>query len=144
MPSAPGLLPDHVWLDRECRRLLEFGRALPHPDGGAAWLDDRGQPDLTQGVHTWITARTVHVYAVAQLLGFPGADVVADAALSGLTGVLHDEANGGWFTQVADERPAADRMSGRPRTRRVATTTFSWSSPDRRPRSPVARVPTRC
>ena len=105
------LLPDSAWLDRECRRLLDFGRALPHPDGGAAWLDDRGRPDLTQGVHTWITARTVHVYAVTQLLGVSGAEAVTDAALAGLTGVLHDDANGGWFTQVVGGRPAADKKS---------------------------------
>ncbi len=111
MPPAPDLVPDDVWLDRECRRLLEFGRALPHPDGGAAWLDERGRPDLTQGVHTWITARTVHVYAVGALLGFPGADAIADAALAGLAGVLHDDDNGGWFTHVMDGRPTANRKS---------------------------------
>ncbi|MGS0687630.1 AGE family epimerase/isomerase [Nakamurella sp. GG22] len=105
------LQPDAAELDRECRRLLEFGRALPHPDGGAAWLDERGRPDLTQGVHTWITARTVHVYAVGALLGFPGADAIADAALDGLTGVLNDDDNGGWFTHVMDGRPTADRKS---------------------------------
>ncbi len=105
------LSPNAAWLDAECRRLLEFGRALPHPDGGAAWLDDRGRPDLMQGVHTWITARTVHVYAAGHLLGFTGADAVADAALAGLTGVLHDDENGGWFTHVMDGRPTEDKKS---------------------------------
>lgn len=111
MPSDVPLVPGAAWLDRECRRLLEFGRALPHPDGGASWLDDRGRPDLTQGVHTWITARTVHVYAVGQLLGFPGAHAVADVALAGLTGMLHDDENGGWFTHVMDVRPTQDKKA---------------------------------
>ncbi len=111
MPWAADLDPDTAWLDRECRRLLEFGRTLPLPDGGAGWLDDRGRPDPTQGTHTWITTRTVHVYAIGQLIGFPGAPVIADAALAGLTGPLHDDENGGWFTQVADGRPTADRKS---------------------------------
>lgn len=105
------LLPDSFWLERECRRLLEFGRALPHPDGGAAWLDDQGRPDLTQGVHAWITARTVHVYAVGRLIGFSGAESIADAALAGLTGVLHDDQHGGWFTHVQDGRPTEDKKS---------------------------------
>ena len=35
--------PAHArWLEAEGDRLLEFGRASRHPDGGFAWLTDDG------------------------------------------------------------------------------------------------------
>ncbi|WP_425955284.1 AGE family epimerase/isomerase [Xylanimonas sp. McL0601] len=96
-------LPSHrSWLDDETRRLLAFGAAaaLPAP-GGAAYLDDAGVPDPSLGVQTWITARTVHSYALGHLLGLPGSAAVADAALAGLTGPLRDSEHGGWFHAVS-------------------------------------------
>ena len=54
--GSPGTAPgDDGWLDDEFRRLLAFGRDIIHPDGGAAWLDDDGRPDLDRPVHSWIT-----------------------------------------------------------------------------------------
>ncbi|MBO9522694.1 MAG: AGE family epimerase/isomerase [Nocardioidaceae bacterium] len=85
------------------RQLVDFGRAFPHPDGGAAWLDATGRPDLTKPVHTWITARMAHVYSLGSLLGLPGAGELADVALAGLTGRLHDEGNGGWVASIAPD-----------------------------------------
>jgi sulfoquinovose isomerase len=85
------------------RRLLDFGRAFPHPLGGAAWLRADGTPDLDAPVHTWITARMAHVYGLGELLGVPGAGPLADAALAGLTGVLHDARHGGWYPSVAPD-----------------------------------------
>ena len=64
-PSAPG------WSTRWAR---------------AAWLDDRGRPDLDQGIRTWITARTVHVNSLGVLLGVTGSADLAAGALAGLTG----------------------------------------------------------
>ena len=95
--QAPG---DDEWLDAECRRLLAFGRDLAHPDGGAAWLDDDGRPDLTRPVHTWITARTVHVYALGHLIGVEYARDIATKALRGLGGLLSDPVHGGWYSAV--------------------------------------------
>jgi sulfoquinovose isomerase len=96
-------LPTHRhWLGRELTRLLEFGRELPVPGGGAAWLDDDGHPDPSQPVQTWITARTTHVYSLATMLGYPGAAAIADAALAGLTGPLRDDANGGWYSDAGE------------------------------------------
>lgn len=101
------LPPHRAWLATECDRLLSFGVRLPHPRGGAAWLDDDGAPDLGRPLHTWITARMVHVYSLGVLLGRPGAAQLADAALDGLTGPLHDDAHGGWYPAVdADGAPA--------------------------------------
>jgi mannose/cellobiose epimerase-like protein (N-acyl-D-glucosamine 2-epimerase family) len=99
-PPAPG---DEAWLEQETRRLLAFGRLLPHPDGGAVWLDDDGRPDPTRPVLTWITARTVHVYALAHLLGVDGAREIAAQALRGLVGQLHDPVHGGWFAAVGPD-----------------------------------------
>src|SRR3712207_9330207 len=59
-------------LAAECDRLLDFGRNFVHPLGGAAWLDEHGQPDLTRPVFTWIIARMTHVYCLGHLLGRPG------------------------------------------------------------------------
>ncbi len=92
--------PSDDWLDAECRRLLDFGRDVAHPVGGAAWLDDDGRPDLSRPVHTWITSRTVHVYALGHLLGVEGCTPVATAALDGLRSTLHDAEHGGWFSAV--------------------------------------------
>ncbi len=94
-------------LDAECNRLLDFGRYFPHPLGGAAWLDERGQPDLSRPVHTWITARMLHVYALGHLMGRPGDADLAAQALDGLAGRLRDGTNGGWVTSIddADETP---------------------------------------
>ncbi len=90
-------LPTHrTWLDGECRRLLGFGRHAALADGGAAYLDDDGVPDLSRGVQTWITARTVHVYSLGALLGVPGSTEIAAGALAGLTGGLRDAESGGW------------------------------------------------
>ena len=87
-------------MDAELRRLLDFGRRIIHPIGGAAWLDDSGAPDLTRPVHTWITSRTVHVYGLGALLGVEGCTSIATAALAGLRTTLHDDAHGGWFGAV--------------------------------------------
>lgn len=96
---------DHqAWLRTQLRRQLEFGRGFPHPGGGAAYLDDTGSPDLARPVHTWITARMLHVYSLGVLAGVPGCHRYADLALAGLTGPLHDAEHGGWFASVG---PAA-------------------------------------
>ena len=104
--------PDDAWLDAECRRLLEFGRRVVHPLGGAAWLDDDGVPDLSRPVHTWITSRTVHVQGLGALLGVEGCTSIATAALDGLRTTLRDDEHGGWFEAIgADGSPSGDAKS---------------------------------
>lgn len=89
------------WLAAQTERQLEFGRSFPHPDGGAAWLDRTGRPDLTRPVFTWITARMAHVYALGSLTGAPGCETLADTALAALAGRLRDDDNGGWVTSIS-------------------------------------------
>lgn len=95
--------PDDAWLDAECRRLLDFGRRVVHPRGGAAWLDEVGVPDLARPVHTWLTSRSVHVFGLGALLGVDGCADIATGALEGLRGVLQDEQHGGWFAAVGPD-----------------------------------------
>ncbi len=98
-------------LAQECTRLLNFGRHLLHPLGGAGWLDERGEPDLSRPVFTWITARMVHVYVVGHLLGRPNDRQLAEQAFAGLTGRLRDRAAGGWFTSVDADGGSPDEKA---------------------------------
>ena len=101
--------PDHVrWLSDQFARQLAFGRAFPHPDGGSAYLDADGRPDPTQPVHTWITARMLHVYSLGGLAGLPGCAPLAERALAGLTGQLRDAEHGGWYASVGPEPGQVD------------------------------------
>ena len=44
-----------------------------------------------------------HVYSLGLMLGHEGSGELADAALKGLKGELHDEKNGGWYAGVTPE-----------------------------------------
>jgi sulfoquinovose isomerase len=110
MASAEPVIPASA-LATESERLLDFGRHFPHPLGGAAWLDTRGQPDLSRPVYSWITARMLHVYVLGQLLGRDGDADLAIQALAGLTGRLRDEMNGGWLTSVDDAGESPDEKA---------------------------------
>src|SRR3954468_83972 len=87
-------------LAAETDRLLDFAEGSRHPDGGFAWLNDDGTPDLARPRELWITTRMTHCFALGHLLGRPGAAELVDHGLDALTGVFHDAEHGGWFTQV--------------------------------------------
>jgi sulfoquinovose isomerase len=84
--------------------LIDFGRGFPYPGGGAAWLDERGHPDFDRPLHTWITARMAHIYALADMMGVDGAGALTEHALAGLAGPLRDTVAGGWFSSLLDEQ----------------------------------------
>ena len=84
----------------ETYELLKFGKGFPAPNGGSGWLNADGTLDPSHGVETWITSRMAHVYSIGAMLGYLGAGELADAALKGLTGILHDDEHGGWYPQV--------------------------------------------
>ncbi|MET0493400.1 MAG: AGE family epimerase/isomerase [Actinoplanes sp.] len=98
-PTSPA---HHRWLDQHSRDLLAFGRRTADPGGGARWLDARGLPDPRHPVSTLLSARMAHVYAVGTLLGVPGAAPIAEQALRGLRGDLHDHEHGGWFPSAGE------------------------------------------
>jgi len=91
-------LPTHrAWLDAEGGRLLRFAEAARRPEGGFAWLDEVGRA-RAGAVHTWITARMTHVFALAALRGIPGAAAQVDHGVHALRTMLHDDEHGGWFS----------------------------------------------
>lgn len=99
--------PAHArWLESETDRLLEFGAAGAHPDGGFGWLDETGQLDPSHDVELWITCRMTHCYSLAALLGRPGASRLADHGVAALTGRLHDSLHGGWYAAVGQHNPS--------------------------------------
>ncbi len=99
--------PAHArWLEAEGDRLLDFGRAARHPEGGFGWLGEDGTADLDRPVELWITCRMTHVYSLAHLLGRPGAATLADHGVSALLGRFRDEVHGGWYARVGTDGPA--------------------------------------
>ncbi len=102
--------PSHRrWLDAEFGRLLDFAAASAHPDGGFAWLDDQGVPDIGGPVQLWITSRMTHVFSLGHLVGRPGAGPMADHGVAALRGRFFDDAYGGWYTAVGTADASAAR-----------------------------------
>ncbi len=81
--------------------LVDFARGSASTPHGFAWLDDRGRPDPGQGVHTWITTRMTHVFALAHLQGEPGTLPLVEHGVTALRGALHDDRHGGWYSAVS-------------------------------------------
>lgn len=87
-------------LAAETDRLLDFAEGSRHPDGGFAWLQEDGTPDLERPRELWINTRMTHCFALAHLLGRPGAAELVDHGLEALTGAFGDDEHGGWFSQL--------------------------------------------
>jgi sulfoquinovose isomerase len=90
----------HRWLAAETDRLLDFYRGSADPGGGFRWLDDDGRPAPDEPVYLWITARMAHCFAVAHLMGVPGAAALAGHGLAALEGRLRDPVHDGWFWSI--------------------------------------------
>jgi mannose/cellobiose epimerase-like protein (N-acyl-D-glucosamine 2-epimerase family) len=97
--------PHFRWLEDEGDRLLAFARPSRHPDGGFAWLDETGRPQLDRPVELWVTARMTHVFALGHLLGRPDCASLADHGVAALQGRMRDRENGGWYAQVGPDGP---------------------------------------
>lgn len=95
-----GSVANRLFMANETYELLDFGKGFAMPQGGSGWLDDNGRIDPSHGIATWITCRMVHVYSIASMLGWSGAEQLVDAGLKGLTGILHDDVNGGWYPEI--------------------------------------------
>ncbi len=91
------------FLKKNLADLLEFGRKFPSPGGGSYWLGDDGTPWPEKGRMTWITCRMAHVYSIGTILGVPGAEELAERAVAGLNGELHDDKNGGWYSGLTEQ-----------------------------------------
>lgn len=84
-------------------RLLSFGHQFPSPGGSSYYLGNDGTPWKERNRETWITSRMAHVYSIGSMLGHEGSEALADAALKGLRGELHDDKNGGWYAGLTKD-----------------------------------------
>ena len=109
-----GLTGHRHWLFDHANALLDFheGQSID-PKGGFRDLDDNGRPLAASGPAAFArqvqaTARMVHCYAIARLMGRPGADAIVDHGMDFLWNAHRDSKNGGYFWQMGDDGPVDD------------------------------------
>lgn len=95
----------HRWLEHQADRLLNFAAASTDPRGGFGWLSESGERDESRDVELWITCRMTHSYALAAMMGRPGAAALVDHGIDALQGRLRDDEHGGWFAAVGPDGP---------------------------------------
>jgi sulfoquinovose isomerase len=110
-------LPSHrTWLSRQTEDLFAFfERQSVNPLGGFHELDDAGDP-LPIGVppgrrpdrQLHVTTRMTHCYAIAHLLGRPGAEALVDHGMAFLWDGHRDTKHGGYFWGVGYDGPSDD------------------------------------
>jgi mannose/cellobiose epimerase-like protein (N-acyl-D-glucosamine 2-epimerase family) len=105
-----GTQANRLFMASQSYNLLNFGRGVAAPWGGAGWLDNFGRIDVSHGVHTWISCRMSHVYSLGAMLGFPGSEEIVDTMLAGLNGPLHDDDHGGWFSSISLDGPEPNKI----------------------------------
>ncbi len=107
-------LPTHRnWLLAAAGDLLDFFEgASVNPKGGFFDLDENRKPlpatppadtGWPRGLHS--TTRMVHCFAVAHLMGRPGAEAMIDHGMDFLWNGHRDTAHGGYFWSVGDNGP---------------------------------------
>lgn len=98
-------------LQQAMRQFAFFQRATVNPAGGFFALDDSGRPLPAKAGQSGVerqlpsTTRMVHCFAMAHLLGLPGADRVIDHGMDFLWQRHRDAAHGGYFWGVDDAGP---------------------------------------
>jgi sulfoquinovose isomerase len=105
--------PTHrAWLDEQARDLLRFHRSTLGGGGRFVELDDDGgplqgdgSPGLVPAQQLLTVARTVHCYALGELLGIPGCHPVVVRGLETLWDDHRDAGAGGYFAAVGAARP---------------------------------------
>jgi sulfoquinovose isomerase len=102
-------LPYHRrWLVEQAADLFDFFEPSFDPAGGFFVLDDAGRPlpDAVREIH--VTTRTVHCFAIARLMGRPGADRFIDHGMDFLWKAHRDATHGGYVWGVGgDDRKQA-------------------------------------
>jgi mannose/cellobiose epimerase-like protein (N-acyl-D-glucosamine 2-epimerase family) len=98
------------WLRDQAEALFAFyGNRSVNPNGGFYDLDTTGKPiqplNQVRGIHS--TARMVHSFAIASLLGRPGSDPIVDHGMHYLWNNHRDAERGGYYWAV-DDNGAAD------------------------------------
>lgn len=108
--------PAHrAWLSARADDLFTlFGSRAVNPKGGFFDLDAAGEPpapgDTTRPIHA--AARMAHCFAIAALLGRPGAPEIVDHAMTFLWTRHRDPAHGGYFWSVNDDGPVDASKQG--------------------------------
>jgi sulfoquinovose isomerase len=107
--------PAHArWLEAETDRVFRFAAPSRNADG-FGWLDNVGRLDPAASTYLWVTARMTHSFALAALMGRPGANPLVDHGLACLAdGVFRDRQWGGWYTAVRDGQVVDEAKSGYP------------------------------
>lgn len=107
-------LPYHrLWLLGQASALFDFFEpASIDPRGGFFTLDDRGMPlaDGRRELHT--ATRLVHCFAIARLLGRPGAERFIDHGMAYIWNAHRDGANGGYRWSTDDGGDASKQAYG--------------------------------
>jgi sulfoquinovose isomerase len=107
-------LPSHRgWLLREAEALFSFfERQIINPLGGFHDLDDEGRPTAPgYGAaekptrHLVATTRIIHAFAIAHLMGRPGADVIVNHGMDFLWNRHRDPDYGGYYWGVGYDPP---------------------------------------
>ncbi|MGY1734334.1 AGE family epimerase/isomerase [Geodermatophilus sp. SYSU D01045] len=89
-------------------RLLAAAARARVPGGGFGYLGADGALVPGRPQETWIVARMTHVFALATLLGRPGAEELVRHGLAALReGPLHDGTHGGWRAAEDDDTKSA-------------------------------------
>lgn len=111
-PASPGgrwaERPTHRrWLKAQADALLrQFQFTSIDPAGGFYDLDIAGQPRRETALRELVTTtRVTHCFAIAHLLGWPGAATLVRHGLAALWNLHRDAVNGGYHWQVG---PGAD------------------------------------
>ncbi len=102
------------WLESETDRIFAFGRAAAVPSSGFGWLDNSGNVRSDMPTQLWVTSRMTHTYALATLMGRPGAGSLVDHGIAALNGVFLDREYGGWYTSVNEKEAVDDSKAGYP------------------------------
>lgn len=90
------------WLETETDRIFNFGRKAVVTNG-FGWIGNNGNIRTEMGTRLWITARMLHVYSLASLMGRPGAMDMVEHGIKALEGPLKDQKYGGWFATIENE-----------------------------------------
>jgi mannose/cellobiose epimerase-like protein (N-acyl-D-glucosamine 2-epimerase family) len=107
-------LPSHqAWLQRQAESLFAFfERNTINPLGGFYDLDDEGRPtapgygaNLPPARYLYATTRIVHAFAIAHLMGRPGAANIVDHGMDFLWKGHRDSEFGGYYWGVGYSGP---------------------------------------
>ncbi|QGH68277.1 AGE family epimerase/isomerase [Pseudactinotalea sp. HY158] len=100
--------PAHArWLESEFDALVGFAADAATPEG-FGYLDSDGEVVAERGSELYVTCRMVHTFALAALLGRPGAATQVDHGLRALAGPFADGDHGGWFAAIGPDGPLDD------------------------------------